>query len=215
MRPTVQSILEFVVITAVGSAIGLAVNGLSGRGVSLTKDYFPRLPGNPAHVQTQPVVTRPATSPHTESSDPYEAAAQAIRREGLQPISREEVVALFNDPLYRENGYVFVDARDDQNYTHGHIPGAMQLDHYHIERYIDQVWPFCQQALKVVTYCNGGDCEDSKYAAVELLKCGLYPDRVFVYPGGLTQWKEADLPVERGKLGSGDIVPGSQLGDDP
>jgi len=216
MRPVVQSILEFVVIAVVGSAIGLALNGLSVRGVILTYDYYPRLhvPSNHTPVETKPAAisqTPTATQPNRE----LEAAAEALRREGLLPICHEDVVALFNDPLYNENTYVFVDARDDQNYTHGHIPGALQLDRLHIERYIDQVWPFCQQALKVVAYCNGGDCEDSKYAAIELLNRGLPPDRVFVYPGGMTEWKEADLPVERGTLGSGDIVPGSQLGDNP
>jgi len=215
MRPAIQSILEFVVITAVGSAIGLAVNGLSGRGVSLTKDYFPSVhaASKPASVEARPAATRPATAPHPQSTDPYQAAAQALRRHGLQPISHDQVVALFNDPLYRENVYLFVDSRDDQNYSRGHIPGALQLDHYRIEHYINQVWPLCQQALKIVTYCNGGDCEDSQFAATDLLNCGLDPGRLFVYPGGFEQWKKSNLPVERGQRGSGDIVPGSQLGD--
>ena len=217
MRPAVQSILEFVAVTAVGTAVGLAANGLSGRGVSLTKDYFPRvhLASRPAPLDTRPATTRPATSTALATPDPFEAAAEALRREGLQPISHDEVVSLFNDPLYHQGMYLFVDARNDKEYRHGHIPGAWQLDHYLLDQYIHDLLPACRQAIKIVTYCNGGDCEDSRFAAIDLLDHGLDPDKVFVYPGGFTQWKESDLPVERGQCGSGDIVPGSQLGDEP
>ena len=213
MTQVKQTFIELAVITVVGTAIGLAANGLNNRGVILGKDYFPRGQARPPTTQT---ATKPAAaetaSSDTRANGELQAAIQSIIDNGLQPITHKDVVALFKDPLYQAGVYIFVDARDDQNYILGHIPGAYQLDHYQLESYIDQVLPVCQQAMKIVTYCNGGDCEDSKFAALDLINHGLDPSRIFVYPGGFTQWYKSDLPVELGSRGSNDIIPGSQVG---
>ncbi len=208
-----KTLAEFVAITVLGTALSLGANAISHRGVKLERNYFPRGQGAASQPATQ-IVAQPGTAPAQPLGPGGEFAAEveAIYNEGLQPILHGDVVAAFEDPLHEMGAHVFVDARDDHSYALGHIPGAYQLDHYLLDKYIDRVLPVCQQAVKIVIYCNGGDCEDSRFAAHDLLERGIDPAKVFVYPGGITQWCENDLPVERGVRGSGDIVPGSRVG---
>jgi rhodanese-related sulfurtransferase len=46
-------------------------------------------------------------------------------------------------------------------------------------------------------------CEDSHYAALQLIEAGLEPSRVQVYAGGITDWMSHSWPMERGVRGSG------------
>lgn len=154
--------------------------------------------------------TADAASPAFEP-DPLADVVEYLDMQGFNVIRHDEVVAMYEDPFYQSEAYVLIDARDTKNYASGHIPGAYQLDHYRIDRYIDEVLPIAQSALKVALYCNGGDCEDSEFAANELLARGLNPGKVFVYPGGMDLWKERDLPVELGERLSGEIVQGRTL----
>jgi rhodanese-related sulfurtransferase len=215
MRSVVHTIIEFIAVTAVGTVIALAANGLNNRGVSLSTDYFPRLKVVlPSERPTSQPATRPVTQSASAAADQSgstpDPAVEAIVREGLQPISHDEVIALFGDPLYEAGVFVFIDARDDHEYQQAHIPGAWQLDHYQLDRYIDAVLPACQQAVKIVTYCNGGDCEDSRFAAIDLIGRGIDPGRIYVYPGGFTRWRESGQPIERGPRRS---TPAGAMGD--
>jgi len=77
------------------------------------------------------------------------------------------------------------------------------LDNYHPERYLATVYPACQPAQEIIVYCNGGNCEDSKQAAVLLSDAGLPKEKLAVYVGGITEWEANHLPVETGQRQSG------------
>jgi rhodanese-related sulfurtransferase len=100
---------------------------------------------------------------------------------------------------------VFVDARDDQHYQEGHVPGAYQLDHYRPEKYLAPVLLVCQTAHQIVVYCNGGDCEDSEFTAITLRDAGILREKLLIYGGGLTEWLTNGLPVEIGPRNSGNL----------
>jgi rhodanese-related sulfurtransferase len=89
---------------------------------------------------------------------------------------------------------VFVDARSRENYTEGHIRGAVsfptnQFDEQ-IEKFIEE-YPF---STEIVTYCSGRECEDSHTLARYLLEEGYSHVRVFIdgYPG----WEHEGYAVE-------------------
>ncbi len=126
-----------------------------------------------------------------------------LRAAGLQTIGRTEVVRWFHDPRYEQEAVVFVDARNDEHYAEGHIPGAYQVDHYYPAKYLPTVLPVCQTATRVVVYCAGGDCEDSEFAALMLRDAGIPGDRLWVYAGGMTDWATNNLPIELGPRNSG------------
>lgn len=138
-------------------------------------------------------------------SEQEQQAAAQVRAEGLEVISHREVVELYNDPAYEAGAYLFIDARNATQFQEGHIPGAVLMDHYYIDKYIDAVFPLCQGAIQVVVYCGGGDCEDSLFAGIELRNRGIDPSKIQVYVGGMKQWKADQQPVEVGDRHSGNI----------
>ena len=109
------------------------------------------------------------------------------------------------DPRTQRQLIVFIDARDTQTYEKGHIPGAYPFDPYHPEQQLAAVLPVCQTAEKVVVYCNGGDCEDSQFAAVTLRDAGIPNEKLTVFPGGMAEWTTNRWPVEVGQRNSQNI----------
>lgn len=208
-RRGLQTLWECLLVTGIGIVLALTANALHPSGVRLGRDYFPRR--NPpaaqpaAASQDEPTEPEPPPVQNGPSAAALDRAAARIEQQGLQVMRHDKVVALFEDPLTREGYNIFIDARDDEAYTAGHIPGAYQLDHYHIEDYIDQVLPVCMSAMTIIVYCGGGQCEDSEFAALELFDRGVDPSRLFVYPGGMSLWEQSGLPIEKGTRGSGRI----------
>ena len=165
--------------------VALAANFLSPRGLSLTRDYFPGASNNGGG--TNAVVS----------------TADRLRTQGLQVADSKLVAQLFHDPRRAQGLILFIDARNDQHYAEGHIPGAWLFDHYHPENFLPALLPVCQIAMQIVVYCTGGDCEDSEFAAVTLRDAGVPKEKLFVYPGGITEWQGGGSPVETGARDSG------------
>jgi len=128
-----------------------------------------------------------------------------FRAEGLQLADSSQATRLFNYPRRDQGLVIFVDARDDDHYHAGHIPGAFQLDHYRPENYLATVLPASQAAQQIVVYCKGGSCEDSEQTAIFLRDAGIPKERLFVYAGGFDDWTSHHLPVETGERNSGQL----------
>ena len=123
----------------------------------------------------------------------------------MQLIDGRQAVQLFHDSHLKPGVIVFIDARDEEHYQAGHIPGAYEFDPYHPEKYFPAVLPVCQAAEQIVVYCNGGDCDDSETAALLLRDMGIPNQKLFVYGGGITEWTNNHLPVETGARNSGNL----------
>jgi rhodanese-related sulfurtransferase len=134
---------------------------------------------------------------------------QRLKDLGYQALYHREVVDLFNSPYRTDGLYVVIDARTEQHYQDGHIPGAYHLDHYYLDQTIDKVLEACGIAEKIVVYCNGGDCEDSELAVGDLLEKGIPFDRLYVYAGGFTMWAAEGMRYEIGERNSGEMVQGT------
>jgi rhodanese-related sulfurtransferase len=197
MKSGITAILEALFVVVVGWGIGLSANAMSEKGLPLSKNQFPSRPpiAAPQHLDQHANGEVSAVVDGIELSD-----------EGYQIIGHAEVVAIFQGDAYYEERDIFIDARDDAHYADYHIRGAFQLDHYYSERYLDTVLPACQNAERIVVYCNGGECEDSKLAAGELMDHGIDHAKIFVYAGGIEEWTADGLPCERGERLSDDIV---------
>jgi rhodanese-related sulfurtransferase len=136
---------------------------------------------------------------------PTQLLQAQFQAEGLQLAASNEVAKLFADPKRGQGLVVFIDARDDEHYLAGHIPGAYQLDHYHPENYLAVVLPACQVAEQVVVYCKGGSCEDSEQTAIFLRDAGVLKEKLFVYAGGFDEWTANNMPIEIGQHNSGQL----------
>lgn len=195
---------EALLVAAVGAGLAFAANRVSPRGLALTRDYFPT--GTPHQVR--PVAN--AVPPPAKGTNPVPISAAAflaeqMRQKGLQLIDGRQALQYFHDPRFQQNKVVFVDARNEEEYQQGHIPGAYEFYPYHPEKYFDAVLPVCQQAEQVVVYCNGGDCDDSESAAILLRDMGISNQKLFVYGGGIGEWMTNSLPVETGARNSGNL----------
>jgi rhodanese-related sulfurtransferase len=198
-----RTLLEALPVGVGGLVLALLANQLSPRGLSLTRDYFPGAGRRSVHAVPAREGASGTGTTNASASSSSEDAALRLKEKGLQLIEKPVVVQLFRDPRFEAELVVFVDARDDQHYQEGHIPGAYQFDHYRPENYLPAVLPACQNAERIVVYCNGGNCEDSEFAALTLRANGVPSEKLLVYAGGMTEWATNGLPVETGARKSG------------
>lgn len=203
-RSTAGKILrEAVLVAAVGVAFGFAANQVSPRGLSLARNYFPT--GTPEAMRAS-AVANPAV-PTTNAAAPSSPPPPAVPKhpQELPVVDRLRAVQLFHNSHLKAGAIVFIDARDEEHYLGGHIPGAYEFDPYHPEKYFPAVLPVCQAAEQIVVYCNGGDCDDSKTAALLLRDVGIASRKMVIYGGGITEWTTNHQPVEVGARNSGNL----------
>ena len=176
--------LEALVIVVLGAALAFAANALSPRGLTLAHNYFPGA--------TNGIVSAPADS-----------QVAALEQKGLKGVDGLAVLRLSQDPRLQQGLLVFIDARNEEHYLQGHIPGAYELDPYYPQLQLARVLPICQAAEEVVVYCNGGDCEDSEFAAIALRDVGIQNEKLRIYTGGMSEWTKNGWPLEKGERNAG------------
>ena len=92
-------------------------------------------------------------------------------------ITAEEAKKLMDS----ESGYVILDVRTQEEYDHGHIPGAVLIPDYEIEQAAQDMLPDKDQLILV--YCRSG--RRSKNAAQVLAELGYTNIKEF---GGILDW---------------------------
>lgn len=176
-----------------GLAVSLAANQVSPRRLDLWVNYFP--------ATNAPPDRRAANQAGPVSAD--EQFIAQIKANGLQVVDQNQALKLFRDPRFEQGIVVFLDARNEDEFKAGHVPGAYVCDHYRPEKYFPSVFPACQMAEQIVVYCSGGECEDSKHAALMLRDAGVAGEKLLIFVGGITNWITSGLAVELGERNSG------------
>ena len=105
---------------------------------------------------------------HTKEND-QEAAYMNITAEEAKQI------------MDSEDGYIILDARTQEEYDQGHIPGAIVISHEEIAEKAEEVLTDKDQLILV--YCRSG--RRSKIAAEALVELGYTNIREF---GGIIDW---------------------------
>ena len=95
-----------------------------------------------------------------------------------EQISGAEAKALMDS----ESGYIIIDARTQEEYDEGYIPGAILIPEYEIADRAEKELPDKDQLILV--YCRSG--RRSKIAAEELVKLGFTNVKEF---GGIIDWE--------------------------
>ena len=95
-----------------------------------------------------------------------------------EQISGAEAKALMDS----ESGYIIIDARTQEEYDQGHIPGAILIPEYEIADRAEKELHDKNQLILV--YCRSG--RRSKIAAEELVKLGYNNIKEF---GGIIDWE--------------------------
>jgi rhodanese-related sulfurtransferase len=191
--------LEALFVAVIGAAFAFGANLVSPRGLALTRNYFP------AGISRPVPAARAIANTNPPAPSPAQLLAVQLKELGLQWVDGHQAAQLFHDPRFKQGSIAFIDARDEQDYREGHIPGACEFDPYYPEKYFATVFPVCQAAEQIVVYCNGGDCDDSESAAITLRDVGIANRKLFIYTGGITEWTTNGLPVEIGGRNSGNL----------
>jgi rhodanese-related sulfurtransferase len=96
--------------------------------------------------------------------------------------------------IFDSGDVLFVDARSQENYEAGHIPGAVSLP---VGRFDERIESFLNQyppEQPILTYCSGRICEDSHNLALLLTGAGYSRVRIFI--DGFPGWQAEGYPVE-------------------
>ena len=110
-------------------------------------------------------------------------------------LSLETVKSLF-DRVNSAGDVSFVDARNPDEFVAGRIPSAVNMPpSQFVGGQIPPELHTIPTTNIVVVYCGGGDCDASKLTAIRLGEQGFA--KVYVFEGGITEWKAANLPVEK------------------
>jgi len=195
-----RTVSEVAILGVAGLVLGFSFNELRGSGtIKPFKNYFDKGPISPPPAPRSESgasmgTAREAIQPPT--ADSVTAEASEHRQHGFGEIKLADLAELLNDPSTRAGLNVFVDARKQDLYDEGHIPGAVRCDPYDTDACIDDVLNSALAADKVVVYCGGGECEDSIFMCRELNAAGVDYGALYLYTGGWSEWTRAGNPVE-------------------
>ena len=93
---------------------------------------------------------------------------------------------------------LILDARPSVFFERGHVPGALNLSRDDFAHDYRRLAPTLKGAAdkRIIVYCSGGACHDSKLVANALLSLGS--SDVSIYTGGWDEWSAAHLPEATG-----------------
>jgi rhodanese-related sulfurtransferase/DNA-binding transcriptional ArsR family regulator len=111
-------------------------------------------------------------------------AAYFSSRDGLEPVSRADLLARL-----REGSVTVLDVRPEDEFTAGHLPGALNVP---LDR-LDAVIATLPRDREVVAYCRGPYCVLSFEAIEALRRRGFRARRL---EDGFPEWKAAGLAIE-------------------
>jgi rhodanese-related sulfurtransferase len=93
-----------------------------------------------------------------------------------------------------DNGVLFVDVRNDDDYKDGHIPGAIHVnvrDSTFEAKFVE----VAKKDQEIVIYCRGSSCTRSPLAISKAMRLGF--EKLYYFKKGYPGWKSAGYPIEK------------------
>jgi rhodanese-related sulfurtransferase len=143
-------ILGALAIVIGSSALGIAVNHLSPRGIPL----LPTPAAGPIRQEPAPALSLP---------------------KGLEPITILDARAAIDKHLA-----LFLDARPADQYAEGHIPGALSLPSDKLDDTFPNLADRIEASPFLIVYCDGAECSESIHVAERLIEYGFLGTRLMV-----------------------------------
>lgn len=91
--------------------------------------------------------------------------------------------------LIATNDVIVVDARSPEEYTSGHIFGAINIPFDHLSDYMNEIDTLPKDRW-LVTYCEDQRCDKSEMFARTLYEIGF--ERIAYYKAGLEDWQTTE-----------------------
>ncbi|MDP9360635.1 MAG: rhodanese-like domain-containing protein [Acidobacteriota bacterium] len=152
--------------------------------------------GGPTHSQPATVITTTTTTaptPHSPSPTPV-TDDDPLKRFPPHPEKPYVEIAFADVKWLHGKNVLFLDARRTSVYELGHIAGARPYSVWEsdiddkVRKLFDERSDPREQALPIVIYCSGGDCEDSHMLAQKLW--GIQFNDLYVYKDGFPDWQQ-------------------------
>ena len=106
-----------------------------------------------------------------------------VTRDNLEAIAADELLERVRSDLV-----TVIDVRPEEEFRHGHLPGAVNIPLQQLERHLQQLDP----GQQIVAYCRGPHCVLAFDAVKTLREKGFDARRL---DGGLPEWRLQGLPV--------------------
>ncbi len=114
-------------------------------------------------------------------------AAYLSTKDSLEPVPRAELLERVRDGLV-----TVLDVRPEDEYSAGHLPGALNIPLSELQEKLDSLDP----RQEIVAYCRGPHCVLAFEAVAQLREQGFKVRRM---QDGYPEWKAEGLPVEDDK----------------
>jgi rhodanese-related sulfurtransferase len=160
-----KTIKEIIILVGIAVTLAMVVNFISPKGIALVGQWD----------TSKGVITASPTG--SEEWQPEEINRVARAKE-----------------IFDNGNVLFVDARSQDNYEDGHIPGAVSLPVGQFDEQIESLLNQHSTDTRIVTYCSGRTCEDSHNLAQLLSDVGFTHVSVFI--DGFPGWEAQGYPVE-------------------
>jgi rhodanese-related sulfurtransferase len=120
-----------------------------------------------------------------------------IKQDKIKPVKDEgfkEPKAITLEQAYKlyNQGIVFIDARESEEYKEDHILNAVSIPFYEYEENafkLDKI----KKDQPIVVYCAGTDCDLSIMLGDQLFDMGY--KKTYIFFGGWNEWTEAKYPT--------------------
>ena len=162
-------LLKAIGIIVFGSFVGIIYNSLSPQGITLKGSWGKK-------VNQDSLVV------------PY-----SYQEDDPPAISLDDAMMKF-----QSGGTIFLDSRYSEDYTSGHIKGAINFPYEEFEEHSSQILPKLSLDKEIITYCDGSECETSLLLALELRDMGYKNVKIFF--DGWSEWQKAGLPIETNEM---------------
>lgn len=112
----------------------------------------------------------------------------------IEPFKEPKAIKI--DVAYKlfKDGIRFIDSRSVEEFSEGHIKGAINIPFYGSENHVEVINRLNKNEI-VVTYCSSEDCDISILSGDELFEMGF--KRVYVYVGGYDEWTRNNYPTSK------------------
>jgi rhodanese-related sulfurtransferase len=160
-----KTIQEIIILVGISVILAMVVNFLSPKGIALVGQWD----------TSKGVITASPTGPEEWKPEEIDSAARAKE-------------------IFDNGNVLFVDARSQDNYEDGHIPGAVSLPVGQFDELIGSFLDRHAPDRPIVTYCSGRTCEDSHHLAQLLSE--LEFDNVRIFIDGFPGWEAEGYPIE-------------------
>ncbi len=112
-------------------------------------------------------------------------------------VKREREINNLSDMkiIVEDNSALIIDARLEEIFIKGHIPGAKSIPLFRFDELVGQFYQAVSMEQKIVVYCSSRECTDSHTLAQKLSEAG-YKD-VKVYAGGFIEWEQEGYQIEK------------------